>query len=62
LSLYRGLGSELRSVYNCPEIKNSIVHPTWANTPLIGQHVDQMQKQGMKVIDPQTVSNAVVGQ
>ena len=49
-------------MYNAPEIKLSIIHPTWANTPLLADNISKMEKRGMKIINPQTVSDAVCGQ
>ena len=34
LSLHEGLQQEMRAVYNAPEIKFTVVHPTYAATPM----------------------------
>jgi all-trans-retinol dehydrogenase (NAD+) len=34
LSLHEGLQAEIRSMYDCPEIKFTSVHPTYAATPM----------------------------
>lgn len=62
LAFHEGLRSELRKVYECPEIKTTIVHPIWADTPLIAKDKDKLIKAGQTIIDPQTVSDAVVEQ
>jgi len=61
LAFHEGLASELRASKN-PEIKASIIHPTWANTALLAGAKERLEKAGQKVIDPQIVSDAVVKQ
>lgn len=62
LAFHEGLRSELRTVYKCPEIKTTVVHPIWADTPLIAEGKDHLTKSGQIIIQPQTVSDAVVKQ
>ncbi|GAB7356471.1 hypothetical protein MBLNU459_g7234t1 [Dothideomycetes sp. NU459] len=62
LAFHEGLSSELRVIHKCPEIKTTIVHPIWADTPLIAEGVDQLKKAGQMIINPQMVSDAVVKQ
>lgn len=49
-------------MHKCPEIKTSVVHPIWADTPLIAVGKEELKKNGQTIIDPQTVSDAVVKQ
>lgn len=60
--LHKGLGAELRCIHNAPKVKLSIVHPTFASTPLIAGFEEKLKKMGQDIIDPQTVSDAVVKQ
>ena len=60
-TLHDGLASELRGLHKCPEIKMTIVHPGWADTPLIAPHVEDLRRVS-SVLDPQDVSDAVVKQ
>lgn len=62
MSFNEGLATELRCVHRCPEIKTSIVHPFFADTPMIAQGKAQLEKMGAKILDPQDVSDAVVEQ
>lgn len=62
LAFHEGLSSELRTIHGCPEIKTTIVHPIWADTPLIAEGKDALKKAGQMIINPQMVSDAVVKQ
>ncbi|KAI5209922.1 NAD(P)-binding protein [Aureobasidium subglaciale] len=62
LAFNEGLGAELRSIYRCPEIKTTAVHPFFADTPIIAAGKAELQKAGAKILDPQDVSDAVVDQ
>ncbi|KAG9963546.1 NAD(P)-binding protein, partial [Aureobasidium melanogenum] len=62
LAFNEGLSTELRTIHRCPEIKTSIVHPFFADTPIIAKSKAELEKAGMKILDPQDVSDAVVDQ
>ena len=62
LAFHEGLRSELRTVHKCPEIKTTVVHPIWADTPLIAEGKEHLIKAGQIIIQPQDVSDAVVKQ
>lgn len=62
LVLHEGLGAELRTISKCPEIKLTIVHPSWANTPMVSKYKDKLEAAGQRVMNPQRVSDAVVKQ
>ncbi|KAK4541955.1 hypothetical protein LTR36_007155 [Oleoguttula mirabilis] len=62
LSFHEGLAAEVRAVYNVPEIKFTVVHPTFAATGLIRKHEADLKRAGVLVIDPQMVADAVVAQ
>ena len=49
LSLHDGLQQELRVMYDAPEIKFSVVHPTYAATPMIQPFRDELTKAGASV-------------
>jgi len=59
--VHDGLAAELRSIYKATGVKTTSVHPGWANTPLIKDHVETIRK-SMHVMEPQEVSDAVVKQ
>ncbi|KAK3635526.1 hypothetical protein LTR56_014693 [Elasticomyces elasticus] len=62
LALHEGLQQECRAIYNAPEIKFTIVHPTFAATPIIKAHEEQLRKDGARILAPEVVSDAVVKQ
>lgn len=62
MAFHEGLSAELRTVHRCPEIRTTIVHPFFADTPIIAKGKAELQKAGVKILDPQTVSDAVVDQ
>ncbi|KAK5126084.1 hypothetical protein LTR85_011439 [Meristemomyces frigidus] len=62
LSFHEGLASEVRTVHNVPEVKFTVVHPTFAATGMIRKYQEDLKKAGMHVMDPQMVSDAVVKQ
>ena len=49
LSLHDGLQQELRVMYKTPEIKFSIVHPTYAATPMIQPFREELTRAGAYV-------------
>ena len=59
--VHDGLAAELREVHKTPGVKTTIVHPTWANTPLIATDVEALRR-SMTVIEPQVISDGVVKQ
>ncbi|KAK3704871.1 hypothetical protein LTR37_013562 [Vermiconidia calcicola] len=62
LSLHDGLLAEMRVMYKCPEVKFSIVHPTFADTPMVQPFKNELNAAKAFVLDPQVVSDAVVKQ
>lgn len=61
-ALWETLNQELLYLYRCPEILNSIVHPTFAATPMTEFSRDELRKAGTEILDPKVVSDAVVAQ
>ncbi|KAM0150444.1 hypothetical protein ACHAQE_008945 [Botrytis cinerea] len=61
LAFHEGLASELKSLYNAPNIRTTVVNPGWVRTPLAEDVISQA---GFKdtYLQPETVSNAVVDQ
>ncbi|KAK4569435.1 hypothetical protein LTR86_003198 [Recurvomyces mirabilis] len=62
LALHEALMQETRVLHGAPEIKFTIVHPTFADTPLYRQYQKKIDAGGTTVIRPEQVSDAVVGQ
>ncbi|KAK4626085.1 Dehydrogenase RED2 [Fulvia fulva] len=59
---HEGARHEARVFYNAPEIKFSVVHPTFAATPMTAAYTSDLEKAKAKIIKPEMVSNAVVKQ
>lgn len=62
VALHEGLAQDLRVNHNAPEIKLTIVHPTFAETPIITAYRDRIVQSGSLILDPKIVSDAVVKQ
>ena len=62
LALHEGLTQELKHRYNAPEIKTSVVHPTYVRTKLITTYESSLQNSRALVITPESVANSVVKQ
>lgn len=59
LSFHEGLAQELRLRYNARKVRTTVVQPYWARTPLL----DSLpRKPWQPLLEPETVSNAVVNQ
>ncbi|KAG0649589.1 Dehydrogenase RED2 [Hyphodiscus hymeniophilus] len=61
LAFHEGLASELKARYNAPDVRTTVVHPSWIRTPLIQRLLDHP---GFKdpVIEPEVVVSRVVDQ
>ncbi|KAK0883778.1 hypothetical protein LTR87_002518 [Friedmanniomyces endolithicus] len=62
LAPYEGLQQECRSMHNAPEITFTIVHPTFAATPLIKSFETRLKADGVPILAPEVVTDAVVAQ
>lgn len=62
LVFHEGLQQELRTFHNAPEVKCTVVHPTFADTPMVAKFKESLQKTTAKLITPESVANAVVQQ
>jgi short-subunit dehydrogenase len=62
LVFHEGLQQELRTFHNAPEVKCSVVHPTFADTPMVAKFKDSLAKTTAKLITPESVADAVVKQ
>lgn len=60
LALYEGLNQELKYRYDAPEIKTTIIHPTYVKTALVGPYKNSLREAGALVLEPETVANAVI--
>ncbi|ESZ94002.1 hypothetical protein SBOR_5614 [Sclerotinia borealis F-4128] len=61
LAFHEGLASELRVRYNAPNIRTTLVNPSWIRTPLIEDLIAQPTFKDT-VLAPETVTNAIINQ
>lgn len=61
LAFHEGLASELKYRYNAPNIKTTVVNPSWVRTPLIADLIAQPTFQE-SILEPETVTSAIVNQ
>jgi len=61
LAFHEGLASELKHRYNAPNVKTTIVHPTWVRTPLIESLTSNPAFKD-RVIEAEYVATAIVNQ
>jgi all-trans-retinol dehydrogenase (NAD+) len=62
VALHESLLQECRVVHNAPEIKFSIIHPTFADTAIIAPFKERLSKDGVKIITADEVADTVVKQ
>ncbi|KAK6431465.1 hypothetical protein LTR95_012374 [Oleoguttula sp. CCFEE 5521] len=58
-TFHRGLTSELRYIHKVPQIKTTIVHPTFVDTPLIAMIKSDIQSLGQGIVTPESVADAI---
>jgi all-trans-retinol dehydrogenase (NAD+) len=60
MAIHEGLQSELKYRYNAPEIRTTVVHPTYVRTPLCDSYAKALEKSGAVQLTPETVANEIV--
>lgn len=60
MALHEGLQGELKYRYNCPQIKTTIVHPTYVRTPLVTSYAKALEKSGAYQLTPEQVADEIV--
>jgi all-trans-retinol dehydrogenase (NAD+) len=61
-ALHESLVQELKHRYKCPQIKTSIVYPTWTKTRLTTALEKGLQNAKQSIMDPDDVAEAMVKQ
>lgn len=61
LAFHEGLHQELRARYNAPDVRTTVVNPTWIRTPLI-RELTAHPKFKDPVLEPEEVTTAIVEQ
>lgn len=62
LGFHEGLQLEARVFHDAPEIKFSSLHPSFAATPMVVPHLEELEKAGAQILKPVDVSDAVIKQ
>jgi all-trans-retinol dehydrogenase (NAD+) len=62
VSFHETIQTETRLIHQAPEIKFTIVHPTFAETPLVTPYLDELKTSGLLIMPPKVVSDAIVKQ
>ncbi|KAF1997338.1 NAD(P)-binding protein [Amniculicola lignicola CBS 123094] len=61
-AFYEGLTQELKHRYGCPQVKTSLVYPSWTKTRLITAIEKGIRKSRAPVMEPNDVAEAMVNQ
>lgn len=61
-ALHESLTQELKHRYNCPQIKTSIVYPTWTKTRLTSSIREGLKQARQPIMDPEDVAEAMIKQ
>lgn len=62
IALHEGLNQELKHRYMCPQIKTTIIHPSWVKTRLVGPLENDLKKAGAPVLEIDQVAGRIVKQ
>ncbi|KAI0996276.1 hypothetical protein K3495_g11904 [Podosphaera aphanis] len=61
LTFHEGLSSELRNIYNAPNVRTTVVNPSWIRTPLTERMLKDKNWKA-KVMEPEYVTKKIVDQ
>ncbi|KAF2398278.1 dehydrogenase/reductase SDR family member 8 precursor [Trichodelitschia bisporula] len=61
-ALHEGLNMEIRHLYKTPGVLNTIVHPSWVRTPLVGGFEDHLEKTQGGLMKPEWIAQKIVKQ
>jgi NAD(P)-dependent dehydrogenase (short-subunit alcohol dehydrogenase family) len=60
MAMHEGLHAELKYRYNAPEIRTTVVHPTYVRTPLTGSWAASLEKTKAAQLTPEFVGGEIV--
>ncbi|KAF2649837.1 NAD(P)-binding protein [Lophiostoma macrostomum CBS 122681] len=60
MAFHEGLAQELKHRYNCPEIKTTIVYPSWTRTPMASPFEQNIKRAGSRLVDAEYVAGKMV--
>jgi all-trans-retinol dehydrogenase (NAD+) len=53
---------EIKHIYKTPGILNTVVHPSWVRTPLVGGYESHLEKTQGKLMKPEHIAKRIVDQ
>jgi hypothetical protein len=53
---------ELKHIYKKPGVLNTVVHPSWVRTPLVGGYESHLEETQGKLMKPEDIATKVVAQ
>ena len=64
LALHEGLTQELKHRYKCPQIRTTIVHPSWTKSAITSHEAIRagLKQAGASLLEPEDVADAMVKQ
>ncbi|KAL2842018.1 hypothetical protein BJY01DRAFT_249254 [Aspergillus pseudoustus] len=62
LAFHEGLSQEISMWYNAPNVRTSIIHPSWVRTPMIKTLTSAGNRFRQPVLTPEVVAEAVIQQ
>jgi short-subunit dehydrogenase len=60
MALHEGLHEELKYRYDAPQVRTSVVHPTYVRTPLCDSYANALEKSKALQLTPEFVGTQVV--
>ncbi|KIW03926.1 uncharacterized protein PV09_04767 [Verruconis gallopava] len=60
MALHEGLQGELKHRYQAPEVRTTVVHPTYVRTPLCDSYAKALEKSAAIQLAPETVADEIV--
>jgi short-subunit dehydrogenase len=62
LAFHEGLNQEIKHIYKTPGVLNTVVHPSWVRTPLVGGYESHLEKTQGGLMKPEHIGSKIVNQ
>ncbi|KAF2422765.1 NAD(P)-binding protein [Tothia fuscella] len=62
LAFHEGLDQEIKHIYKTPGVLNTVVHPSWVRTSLVGGYESHLEKTQGKLMKPEHIAKRIVDQ
>jgi hypothetical protein len=53
---------EIKHIYKTPGVLNTVVHPSWVRTPLVGGYENHLEKTQGKLMKPEHIAAQIITQ